>query len=335
MGGNALKDKTGKNAITHRINKKYYDMVKDILLKFLKPIVFCDTVPELPGKETFGDIDILYRNEKNLDVIGMLKNEYKPKYTTKNGNTFTFSLDCNIFGLDVLFQIDCKCVTNFEMVKWCDAYGDISTIVGMMMNYCGLKYGGLGLWYNVVKYDMKEKLLLSDIPSEIFNFLGLDFDFFVNIVNLDKDDYDRIFEWIIKSKFFKSKAFIKIDRETARPFFKLFLEYIAKNNINVSCDIDNCDELAIKYFKKEQEYLDMIKKFDVCHDRKLKFCGKMLIDKKLEIKGIKLESKNVGVEIDKFRNFCVSDNNYSNWNDFLDRNTKEYVLEMLEKFIVL
>jgi hypothetical protein len=331
MGGNALKNKEGQNA-TERLNKKYYNMVKNIILQFLKPIVYCDVVPELPGKETYGDLDILYRNEKNIDVISMIKKEYNPKYFVKNGGTFTFSFDCEEIGLNVLFQIDCKCVSNFEMVKCFDAYSDIGTIIGMMTNYCGLKYGSKGLWYNVTKYDMTDQLLLSANPIEIFKFLDLEYDFFVGIVDMKRSDYDRIFEWIVKSKFFKSKAFIKIDKKNVRPFFKLFLEYIDEKNIIKICDIKNIDDIAIKYFNKEDKYLEIIKKFDLCNERKMKFNGKMLIDKMSDVKGIKINGKKVGIEIDDFKKYCVTNGKYNDWNDFLDKNTRENVAFMLDKY---
>lgn len=199
MGGNAIK-KDGKS-ICGRLPKAQYEIVRKFVLSVLRKHFICEIVLELPGKESFGDMDVLYNGgdaAKIVDMSYFIKNYFEVSDSThifKNGYVLSFALDCSkFFDTSYLetkyFQIDLLCMEStesIEMARFYFAYGDFGSLIGRMANYYGLKFGERGLWCDVYEQTVKPtlpfdvrktlgKVFLSSNPRNICHFFGYDYD---------------------------------------------------------------------------------------------------------------------------------------------------------------
>ena len=335
MGGKSLKD--NGIIVTSRLDLKKYLIIKEIVVNFISINTNCDIIPELPDKDSFGDLDVLYIGNEN--VINFVKDYFKPKYEYYNGNIYSFSLDCsNYIDKNLLFQIDMILVENLEMAKCYFSYGDVGKILGAIVNHYNLKYGYDGLWCYVEKQNFIEKLILTSNPKEIFDFLGLDYDYYMDeIPKLKKHEYNKIYDWIMRSKFFNNDVFNNLNnhhRRYLRPFYLDFFKYINVdiNNSKGNNKITNYDVMpVIKYFKKEDEYSNIIKKYDMKESRKKKFNQMEFIGLYFHIKGKKLVNKEIGTQINIFMEYCSKN---MSWNDFLDSNTYESIKDRIMDFLL-
>ena len=202
MGGNAIK-KDGKS-VCGRLPKIQYEIVKEYILSVLRNHFICEIVLECPGKESFGDIDILYSYSSSCkaDMISFVKTYFEVSELTfivQNGYVLSFAFDCSkILGPDDFeakyFQIDLIRMESFEsieMARFYFSYSDFGAIVGRIANYHGLKFGESGLWCDIYEQtviptlplDVRKtlgKIILSSNPREICDFLGYDFESWKN-----------------------------------------------------------------------------------------------------------------------------------------------------------
>jgi hypothetical protein len=213
MGGNAIK-KNGKS-ICGRLPKAQYEIVKEYILSILKNHFVCEIVLELPNKESYGDMDILYcqncqncqncqydkESDKNIIMRDFIKTKFDVldiSHIVKNGYVMSFAFDCSkIFGLSSesqYFQIDLLRMVSVEhinMSRFYFSYGDVGSIIGRMSNYYGMKFGDEGLWCDVyeqtvfptLQFDVRKsvgKLMLTSDPREICDFFGYDYDVWKN-----------------------------------------------------------------------------------------------------------------------------------------------------------
>lgn len=334
MGGNAL-----KNTYTERKNKDDYNKIKKNILDKTSDIIKYSVVIELPGKETFGDLDILYISDKNLDIKKIIIDLFTPNEIVHNGDVISFDYE--------KFQIDFIKVQKeyFEMANFYFSYGDLGAIIGRLTNYYGAKFGHFGLWINLLYNTLdKEKDLdcrnilaridLTNNPLQICNFFDLDYDIWKNGFN----DKVSIFRWIISSKYYKKDIFSTLNydhrrRANLRPFYQDFLDYIdqditliKKANSGTSEILDNQQEVLIKYFKKEEEVKIIFDKIKLDQTRKEKFSGKNFID-------IGIDSKKIGESINTFKKYILEKNqNINSFEEWLDKNTKEDVYDLITQF---
>jgi len=326
MGGKSLKD-NGK-IVTSRLELKEYLSIKKHVIEFMSTIIKCDIIPELPDKDSFGDLDVLCDGDCN--IISQVREYYKPKYEYHNGCVYSFSFDCQEYlDKNIWFQIDLFFVNNLEMAKCYFSYGDVGKILGAIVNHYGLKYGHEGLWCYIIKPNFTEKLSLSKDPKYIFDYLGLDYDYYMNeIPKLKKNEYHKIYDWIMESKFFNQNVFDSLNndhRRYIRQFYLDFFKYIdvdisKSNGNNKQNDYDIMD--SIKYFNKDNEHDEILKKHELDTLRKKKFSQREFINLYHEIRGIKLVKEEIGYQISEFKNYCSKN---CDWNEYLDANTYESV----------
>lgn len=76
MGGNAIKN--DGVSICGRLPKDQYEMIKKMVISTLNSLnIVCETILELPGKESFGDIDILYISNPAVNMTNVIKDKFK------------------------------------------------------------------------------------------------------------------------------------------------------------------------------------------------------------------------------------------------------------------
>jgi hypothetical protein len=74
MGGNAL-----KNTLTKRIDLINYKRIKEYISQKLKAKGYTiSEIIETPGKESFGDLDLLYLTNSNQDIRQIISILFNP-----------------------------------------------------------------------------------------------------------------------------------------------------------------------------------------------------------------------------------------------------------------
>ena len=278
MGGNAI-----KNSIRMSFNE--YNDIKSKLSVFLNSISIKHITPyEIPNKDSFGDIDILYIPsdyefiKKTLD-FSFIDFENKIIYTNeivKNGDVISI----NLFN----HQIDFIKTTNecFDVAHNYLSFGDLGKIFGYIFSYYNLKYGQDGLWTYVYdniddKTSARQKIFLSKDPIEIYDFLGLK-------LRTDFLTLEDIFNYIIESKLFNKKIFNFLNyahrkRNEKRVMYNKFIEYIKniKDIDEITINKKNIWELALIKFNKFLEMENILLEIEKNRIRKEKYNGKLFL----------------------------------------------------------
>jgi hypothetical protein len=251
MGGNAL-----KKVKTIRKQKQEYEIIKRHILEKTREYLKCDIVIELPNKDSFGDLDVLYIYDPKINVKELVIKLFNPNEIVINGDIMSF--DYENFQIDF---IKCESIEFFITSQFYFSNGGIGSIIGCIVNYYGIKFGHEGLWINLIENTIdptKEinmtkiigKIILSKNPQEICKFLELDYNLWETGFLSNKE----IFEWIIKCKYYKKEIFYELNydhrkRSLKQPIYIEFLEFI-----NITCEINKVNtkysEMHINLQKK-------------------------------------------------------------------------------------
>jgi hypothetical protein len=149
----------------------------------------------MPEKETFGDLDLMYKYKDNINIRNIVNELFSPIEIVSNGDILSFSYKINEIDY---FQIDLIKVMNIDMAQFYYGYSDCGLIIGNMLKKNNLIFGQNGLWIIYENY----KIILSDNPQEICNFIQLDYDKWKNGFENKKE----VFNWIIKCKYFNKET---------------------------------------------------------------------------------------------------------------------------------
>lgn len=354
MGGKAL-----KNVITTRLTKEKYIRVKNEIVSILAPHLSLTFLYELPHKEDFGDLDILYISNEQINIYNLVVQLFNPKEIVKNGTVLSFSYLIEEFDdntKNIYFQIDLIKSQNIDMDLFYFSYGDLGAILGRITKYYGLSYGNPGLWINNIeehiikryldennnkKYDknkvskmIHDKIMLSENPEEICLYLGLDYEKWSSGFN----NREEIYDFVIQSHLFKSKLFEvnslnseHMRRYNERPMYHEFIDYVNLQNKKEEKEINkNKDYDALIYFNKINELEKLIEKNILQNERKEKFNGHIiqsLISTHYNKNTNKvIENKELGSFIINFKNHILKkDHLYNTFEDYIDENTKESI----------
>ena len=212
MGGNALRQPSC------RLNKQE---LLELIVKFNNEIAepFNSTssgatafrpIPFYTSKDSFGDLDMLVMcGSRDWE---RLLDDLKKKYPdhSKNGNVFSFGVDV---GKETSFQIDLIYVgetrEESRIALTYFAFNDLGNLMGRIAHRAGFKYGHRGL-LRVVREEednsdhIIDEVLVTDVPKDIFEFLGYDYEVFLNGFNDKKD----IFEFVASSPYFNADIFL-------------------------------------------------------------------------------------------------------------------------------
>lgn len=292
MGGNAL-----KTVKTERISPEKYIEIKQYIKTELEKLDYVvSEIKEVPGKTSYGDLDLLY-HKSNSNIVADIKILFKPHEIVKNGEVVSF--DYNNFQIDLIF---CSSIEQMNFARFYFSYGDLGSILGRFCNYHGLKIGHRGFWLNVYEntlYPEKEfnptrnwaEILLTQDPRKACDFLGLDYDRYL----LKFESSKEIFDWIMTSKYFVGEIFRNLnhdhmERAKKRAMYIEFLEYIGLSidQLNGEPKIEkNIQHLALEYFDKIGELNQIRADLEYKQVIKSKFSGKTLIELGVDHKNIK------------------------------------------------
>lgn len=251
MGGNAL-----KTVNTVRKHTYEYTAIKSYVLSKLKASHFEKfAVPhETPGKEDYGDLDVLVAS---VDRISNIRNwiieTFMPTELNHNGDVYSFNIGNPEFTIAIDFQIDFIMTTHerFNIHYFFLSWGDLGMILGHIIHHTGLKFGQQGLF---IKYsahpNYSTDIILSIEPDAICAFMGLNYSQWC----AGFDSENSIFTWICQTKYLVPAKF-KHDRRN-RPMFCRFVDYIHTQCVlpisNSDCPT-NLMQYGIDYFAKVDE----------------------------------------------------------------------------------
>lgn len=295
MGGNAIKKVPVK-----RIPKDTYKKIIQTIIDILTPLDIRFTFPyETPGKESFGDIDVLVDNTVGIgrskeDVYRFLQETFHTPEIVSSGYVVSFAYK----NEEDYHQVDFILVSNIEMAQLYFSYGDCGAIIGRYTYSHGLTFSESGLLVKVKACYLPSKrhlpndnivdtIVLSSNPIEVCEYLGLNYERWKEGFSV----IEEIFEWITTSRFFQREIFffLKMDhrkRAQLRPFYNQFLQFI---NID-SETVDNLEKKfvnenilqnvldGIETFHRMKEFLAIEEKYLKDEERKLKFNSKVFMN---------------------------------------------------------
>jgi hypothetical protein len=339
MGGKAI-DKVQVG----RMDLDVYKQVKQYITNTFASLDITINFPfDRPGKETFGDLDVLYKlnPESSFVMIDYIREKFNPVQIVTNGDVISWSYE---FGPNQFYQIDMIKCENLNMAKFYFSYGDLGNIVGRMSKFWGLKFGHDGLWVLVdseliktyAKLDLnpQTQLLLSTNPSEICDYLDLDWNQWAS----GFVDLNQIFQWVKSSKFYNPQIYSYSNyshrhKQETRPMYSEFINSIDFNNSDTKfANLTNPTKLnAIMHFNKSRELDLIIQEEQLKNARKEKFNGKKLIS-------MGLAPSQLGKFIPEFKKFIESTQYTfpgSTWDQWLDSTSQEQIDWLIYQQIII
>ncbi len=332
MGGNAI-----KKVLISRMEVSKYSQVKQIISDAFKNIIQIDFAFDKPGKESYGDLDVLYMrpDDTNLNLVDQIVKLFNPVEIVTNGLVISWAYHYNE---DKYFQIDMVKCTNISMCKFYYSYGDLGNILGRITKYHGLKFGHEGLFVNLINL---EPINLTSEPEIICKYLNLDWDLWIK----GFDTEEEIFKWIVGSNLFVPNMFLELEeinhlhrqKTQRRPMYSKWVKWVCLFKYNLNSDKvqdiklteysrKNLSFSALEHFGKIEIYNQLIQLKEKKEMLKKKFNGSKLI--KLGIK-----EKNIGESIQAFKIWVENTHaiNFETWIELTDEN--EIDRNMLKFFV--
>ena len=326
MGGKAIKN-------SERVSREtLFNYAKVIIPKVAK--AFNTEVIMVDGfhdKQDFGDLDLLVLDTGYQDRREILEEHFKPDEIFINSHIISFNY--NELQVDLIFTP----IENWETSQIFFNWGDLGNFMGKLVNNYGklrdhgysIKYGFDGLKCRILYENRYKNIYLTKDNSEVFDFLGLDFNQWEKGFN----DIEEVFEYIIGSKYFDSSSFQwenlnsrNRERNKRRPNYIEFLEYI-KNHERAINWVDDTDI----YLNELEDFfgVDLINEFsNLCHEVerdkiiKSKFNGNIIMERFPDLKG-----KALGESINGFKSM------YSDWETYAYYSKAEKILKEFNNYM--
>lgn len=312
MGGNAI-----KTVEVSRFDLITYNETKELIKKMLEDYLLIEFCYDIPEKNDFGDIDVLYQKKIACNISDVLNTIFNPIEIHTNSNVVSFAYKKH----DKYYQIDMIEADNIDCFKFYLSYGDVGNILGKMLKYYEIHLGSQGLFVKPVIGGSAKQIILSKDPREICKFLGVSFDEWLNFKSLNE-----IFDWIIPIKYFNKFIFFENLKyndkvKSDRFMYQTFLEYI-KNMDNVSCiEKRDMSQELIRDFNKTEILQKHINEHELDVSRRKKYNSN-------KFKKYGFEGKEISITMKYFKNY-IETGLKVNFNDWLDSHDETEI----EKYI--
>jgi hypothetical protein len=328
MGGRAL-----KSVETKRISRLEFDKISKEIMDVLKLTFNKFGIPFFyKKKESFGDVDIIISKEGfNGNIREYIENTFNPNEIFHNGNAYSFDYDA--VQIDLIFTPD----KDFESTLNYMGGNDLGNFIGRLAQSIGFKYGQEGLFYNHYSdQNTKNKIIVSKDYPEIFKFLGLDYDKWVE----GFDTLEEIFEYAMSSSLFNPEMFqlselnkVNRERNLKRASYMSFLDYIKDKSahpdydkVSVASAKENVIEVISVVFPEANIDLHLAE-INYEHAKKVlanvKFNGNIVKEK------YGLEKEELGQSIKLFKDY-VDVNFRIPFRDFIVKTNQHYILLTFE-----
>lgn len=279
MGGNAL-----KTIETTRKIPVVYKRIKLFVLKTLE-YELCDTgmkwcVPhEVPGKTSYGDLDVLITLQNGFDIRKWILATFKPDELVSNGGVYSFNITCVIPALHINydasdeefedydpdayianiepcpakdFQVDIITTpaVQFAIHNFFLSWGDCGMLIGQITHATGLRFGQQGLFTSIsMKPGTSDDIILSNDPEKICEFIGLNYTEWRHGFGSE----GHIFRWLCQSPYIH---FVKFNcSRHSRGMYLRFIDYV-KEALEPPKRTPNIPALdaIITYFDKQTDF---------------------------------------------------------------------------------
>lgn len=222
MGGNAFDN-------LRRLAASEYRQLEAELLGKLRTIYpRLAAVPYYAAKPDFGDMDVVVQKPKleRKDFEAFLKSIGSERVSYNSDNVSFVYQD---FQIDLIFVEP----EHFETALFYFAYNDLNNLVGRIAHKLGLKFGWDGLLWQIRTESghRAEEILLSRSPREIYQFLGYDYDRWLQ----GFDSLEDLFAFVVSSPYFNPTIYdhenlnhINRTRNRKRKTYSAFLEWLAE-----------------------------------------------------------------------------------------------------------
>lgn len=247
MGGNAL------NIETRRYEKKeFFEILLEVAARLSGRGIESEVPKWYRNKETFGDLDVLIKSSTvEGDILDVINELFEPNEIYNNNHVKSF--DYKDFQIDFILVGD----ENWETSEFYFSYNDLGNFVGRISYQMGFRFGdyGLKLVYRHEDGGRKFSKILSKDPRKIYEFLGFDYDRYLE----GFDEVEDIFKFVVTSQYFNRRIFDydqlnhqNKTRNKKRKNYALFLDYIQESD----------DVLPFDYtFESKDYYVEKAEKF--------------------------------------------------------------------------
>jgi hypothetical protein len=231
MGGHALPLADTRRFEADEYFQTWYQFYQELQAKF--PSIRAELIPAYYKKESFGDMDVLYRIPQpwvDNDVgnsaaltVEELKKTFSPKQIVNN--SCVISLDYHGIQVDMIYAS----TSEFDYALAYYSYNDLGNLVGKLARRFGMKHGHDGLWLPIRDgdYHVGDILLTLDV-RKTYEFLKLDYD----VAQEGFANLDEIFNFVSSSPYYDPELY-KLEnlnhtakiRDKKRETYRKFLEF--------------------------------------------------------------------------------------------------------------
>lgn len=324
MGGNAL-----KNVKVSRFNSEDYNQVKsEILTKLVDNGFECSVPHSRPGKTSFGDLDVLIKIRRDIDLFKWIKENFNPVEIFSN---CVYSFAYPKENSDEYYQIDFIPVQSLDTAMFFFSYGDVGAIIGMYCSFNGLKfsYDSLGIKVNkhLLGYEKTVLIPLTHDLKEICNILELDLERWHTLSTVDE-----VFDWLMCSKYYSVEAykFLPLQKRRRIRHKPMYQEFLSRIGVTEYDDIDkrivkpidySFQEAMLKHFDKWDQVISLREQLKLEEERREKFNAKVFIS-------FGMKGKDIGSSMSEFKKYIKG-----NFDEWLDSHNIEEIEETIKEFI--
>lgn len=228
MGGKALKHLGVKRLSENEYLERVRQFNKAIYFNGLvTPSQVYFTIPaHVPGKEDYGDLDVVYTYSgfARVDFPGILQKKFESKGFVRNGNCTSIEW----YG----FQVDLIRVKpeEYDFATHYYAHGTHAALLGRLASYYGFKLGWGGLYYTLGTKNAKHDVLLTRKWEVALLVLGYD----TTLPAKEVFTKEGVFEHIESSKYFCKDIFKSTRPDRNYGFQEEFYDYALKSDCTKS-----------------------------------------------------------------------------------------------------
>ena len=282
MGGKAFSH--GSNPLsTPRIPKAIYTLLRDEYVNILSRLYSSVASPlDAPGKDLYGDIDILVSNPLRQLTTQALANALNAKASVTTPGSPTTSFAVTYPGSeDDYVQVDVhECTSkNFQWELFTASHGDLWNIIGTSIRVFGLTANNVGLYLRIQAiedFDRKRSMVfLTSSPDSVLEFLGLDVESYWKPFAT----VEELFLYAASMRLFKRERYVREilkanDRKriAQRPLYRLFVDEWLPKRADLGSEgreliatRQTVMDEALERYGKRREYEEMLQVW--CEER--------------------------------------------------------------------
>ena len=275
MGGKAFSH--GSNPLsTPRMPKAIYTLLRDEYVNLLSGLYSSVVSPlDAPGKDAYGDIDILVSNPLRQTNTQILADSLhaKASFTTPGNPSTSFAVPYP-GSKDDYVQVDVhECTSATFQWEFCTAsHGDLWNIIGTSIRAFGLTANNVGLYLRIQEIEDLDKkrsmVFLTSNPDSVLEFLGLDVESYWKPFAT----VEELYLYAAGMRLFKRERYVREilkandrKRMAQRPFYRRFVDEWLPQQVDLGTEgreltatRQSVMDEALERYGKRREYEEML-----------------------------------------------------------------------------